>query len=102
MMGKEGYDVTEGSDVTDITETWWDDWNVGIDEYNSLGKTGRGRRGGVLSLYISGHLESMELHLEELTESLWVREGRERRRCSESLSCSDCQSERGDYLIYMD
>jgi len=47
-MGKEGYDVTEGSDVTDITETWWDDWNIGIDEYNSLGKTGRGRRGGFL------------------------------------------------------
>ena len=43
----------------------------------SIGKIGSREWEGILpSIYISDHLESMELHLrtdEELTESLWVR-----------------------------
>ncbi|PKU31806.1 dtw domain-containing protein 2 [Limosa lapponica baueri] len=69
----------QGSDLIDITETWWDgsyDWSVGMEGYWLFRKNKQGKQGGGVALYVNDQLESMELHLgmdEDPTESLWVR-----------------------------
>lgn len=64
----------QGSDVTGITEMWWegcDDWSAGMDGCRLFRKDRQGSWGGG----VCDQLECMELHMgmgEEPRQSLWI------------------------------
>jgi len=69
--------ISQSYDITDISETWWNEscsGNSGMEGYRLFRRDRQGRQGGDVALYVRERFECTTFTVsDDVCESLWVR-----------------------------